>query len=64
MIKRWGFYLYNKNRFAFLPYIMYAYYPYQGESSIGALKRQVQFGWLVFAGYWNQKHGYNTKTID
>lgn len=63
-MKNWHFYIYDKGRFAFLPYINYSNYPYQGPTSIGCLKRQVQFGWLIFAGIYSSKHEHNTSILD
>lgn len=41
---------------ALLPYIMVSYYKYQGTTSYGCVKLNIQMGWFIFALQITTKH--------
>lgn len=57
-IKGWklGVYSFNNNCIAVLPYFSIGRYKYQGETSIGCLNWNVQFGWIVIGFFAHSTH--------
>lgn len=51
-----GVYKYNNGSFAVFPYLNIGRYKYQGDTSIGCLKWNITFGWIVFGFFANNKY--------
>lgn len=51
-----NFYKYNLLMVSVLPYFSICYYKSQGKTSIGCLRLNIQFGWLIFGGSITTKH--------
>lgn len=48
IIPNYSLYKYNNKTIAILPYFMIQRFKYQGVTSIGCIKCQIQMGWLIF----------------